>query len=508
VERPHSPTSAAHSLALLAVIAFHGCARVDPKPDYTRVSQVVGERTGYTDVYDPSADTLIAKQVTALLHEPLTVDRAVRLALLNNPAFQAAFATLGASRADVVQSALLTNPSFSLAVAFPDGGGRSRINAGFAQQIADLWQIPVRRKIAAAELERTLLATSRRGLELVAEVRVRCYRLLAAQRGETTLRETRALAARATEVARSQLAAGEVSQLDVNLASAALLDVDLELAALDRERRTAVAELGRVLGLAREPQSWTLADELPAPPAELPDDAELIADALGQRLDARAAFLAVTAAEDELLRQYLRVFPDVTLGAELERVEARALPGRKVLADTVRSSIAAGKLTAPSIQSRGERRLEKAQVIDAVLGPALTITLPVWDQNQAQIAKAAFVVEQRRKEVEDLLDQIAAEVEQSAATARNLHAQIQVYEQQALPQAEENVTASLRLYEQGEQGILAVLNSQESLLRRQRSYLEARRDYAIALATLEQALAARLPTSTPTTDPAVPLGGA
>jgi cobalt-zinc-cadmium efflux system outer membrane protein len=491
-------------LLLLAAGCAAGCARVDPKPDYLRVGQAVGERTGFTDVYDPEAEALVADRVAELLQQPLTVDDAVRIALLNNPAFQAQFAILGASRADLVQSTLWTNPSLSFAAAFPDGGGRSRITAGLAQQIADLWQIPVRRKIAAAELERTLLATSHQGLGLVADVRVRCYRLLAAQSDEATIRETRAVAAHAAELAQAQLAAGEVGLLDVNLAKAALLDVDLEVATLDRERRTATAELGGVLGLARQPQTWSLADELPAPPADLPDDAELIATALAQRFDARAAFLAVTAAEGELVHQYLRVFPDLSLGVDLERVEDRALPGRKILADTVRSSIAAGTLAAPSIQSRGERRIDKSQIINAVIGPGLTITLPIWDQNQAQIAKAALAVQQRRKEVESLLDQIAAEVQQAAATARNLQQQIQVYEREALPQAEQNVTTSQHLYEQGEQSILAVLTAQQLLLQRRRTYIEVRRDYAVALAMLEEALASRLPTpAAPTTNPAL-----
>ena len=188
------------------------------------------------------------------------------------------------------------------------------------------------------------------------------------------------------------------------------------------------------------PQAWALVDNLPAPRPELPDDAELIAAALEQRLDARAGFLAVAAAENEITRQRLRVFPDLAFGVDFERPEQPTLPGRKILADTVRSSIAAGKLTAPSIQSRGQRRLDQAQIVDSLLGPSLSFTLPVWDQNQAQIEKARYLAIQRRKELEDLLDAIASEVQQAAAAARNAQLLVAAYEQQALPQAEENVS--------------------------------------------------------------------
>lgn len=192
----------------------------------------------------------------ALCAGELTVDDAVRVALLNNPAFQAGFAALGASRADVVQSALFTNPSLMWGWEFPDVGGRAKLTAGFAQQIADLWQIPVRKRIAEAELERTLLATGRRGIELVAETRTRCYRVLALRQNEAMLREARALAERAARVAQAQFEAGEVNHFDFNLARAALLDVDLELLALERERRAAEIELTRTLGLSRAAMNW------------------------------------------------------------------------------------------------------------------------------------------------------------------------------------------------------------------------------------------------------------
>src|SRR5207237_5254301 len=110
----------------------------------------------------------------------------------------------------------------------------------------------------------------------------------------------------------------------------------------------------------------------------------------GRRLAGQLASARIRAAEGQNLREYARVFPTISLGAELERLETRGVPGRKILADTARESVAAGKLTAPSIQSRAQRRHERSQIIDSIFGPSLTLTLPVWDQNQAQVAKARY----------------------------------------------------------------------------------------------------------------------
>lgn len=480
-------------IVAVAVIALPlGCAHVDPRPDYVHAARLIQDRTAAAAVYDPADEAESAALVMARLADGLTTEEAVEVALLNNPVLRASFAALGAARADVVQAGLLTNPSFALGLQFPEGGDRTKINLGFAQQVADLWQIPVRKKVAEAELEQALSDVAGQGLAVAADARKGCYRLWAAQQTLAILHEGHDLAQRALTLAQAQFEAGEVSQLDLSLARVAVLDVDLELLAAERERTTARIALARTLGLSRDAAIWELTIAMSPATLPLPDDNALVAAALLQRFDARAALAQVARAEDQLTLEYRKVFSDVTVGVDFERPDQRTLPGRKVLADTLRSSIAAGQLTAPSLQSRGERRIDRAQIVDALLGPSLTITLPLWDQNQAQIAKAGTIVTQRRHELEALLDTVATDVRQAAATARTAQQQVTLYEQQALPEAERNAALALELYEAGEQSILAVLDAQESRLRLRRSYVDVQRDYAVAIAELELGLGGRL----------------
>lgn len=479
-------------MAATAVIT--GCVSVDPRPDYARAGRLIRERTAADAVYDPAEEEHAAEQVHERLADGLTVDEAVDVALLNSPSLRASFQALGASCADVVQAGLLTNPSLSFGMQFAEGGGRPKLNLGFAQQVADLWQIPVRKKIAEANLEQVLSDVAGQGLAIAAEARRGCYRLLAAKRVLTIVRDGRDLAERARTLAHAQLQAGEVSRLDVSLARVAVLNIDQELLGLERAETAARLELARTLGLSRVDTAWELNGELPRPKASLPDDADLVAAALLQRFDARSAMAQVNRAEEELSLEYLKVLPDVTLGVDFERPEQRSLPGRKILADTVRSSIGAGQLTAPSIQSRGERRLEKSQIVDSLLGPSLTITLPLWDQNQAQIAKAKSIAKGRRHELEAVLDSIVTDVRQAAATARAARAQVTLYEQSILPEANANASLALDLYQAGEENILALLSAQESQLRFRQSYIEVWRDYATAIADLELALGGRIDT--------------
>lgn len=474
------------------MVSVAGCVSVNPEPDYQRATDFIAARTGADDIYDPQAEGLIEEKVTAMLVDGLTVDEAVRVALLNNRAFQSAFREIGVSRAQVVESGLISNPSMGLSLRFPEAGGRSNLTMSMAQQMVDLWQIPVRERIAEAQLERTLLMVVHQAVGLTSEVQALYYRLLALERAETLATEDLELARKSLSLAMNRFDAGESDKLDVNLARAGEFEVRRRLITLRQDVRQARSDLARVLGLARHDAAWTLAEELPTQPTAQVDEATLLATAMTQRLDARAAAMQVQAAEEEVRKQVLDIFPNVTLGIEGERPERRALPGRKILADTARASMRSGQLTAPDIQSRGERNLERRQIIDLLLGPTLDITLPIWHQNQPQIAKARYQALQRRCEFEDLLDAVAQEVQKAVAAMQAGQELVVFYQDEGLPLAQETVEAAQRAFEAGEQNILVLMEAQKSLVAQRAEYVNAQRDYAIALVDLQRAIGGEL----------------
>jgi cobalt-zinc-cadmium efflux system outer membrane protein len=474
------------------VVLAAGCARVEPSGDYRAAVRCISQRVGVDQVYDPAADELTDAKVTELLDGGLTVDEAVRVALLRNRGFQSLFLSIGASRADVVQSRLLTNPSLGFSARFPEGGGRSNLTLSFAQELLDLWQIPVRARIAEEQLRQTVLEVAREAIALATDVRIKCYEFIALERAEQIATENVQLVEQSLALAQARLRAGEAGQLDVNLLRASLLDVQTNLIGISRDRTVARAALGRLLGLSRWPQPWRLNDALNAPEGDIPPDGDLLLLAMRERLDAQVTASKVKAAEAELRRQYLSVFPSLSVGLEGERLERRALPGRKVFANTARASVRQGQLTAPDIQTRGERNAERSQIIDTLLGPTLQVTLPIWDQNQAQIAKAGFKAQQTRKEYEDVLDGVAQEVEQAAVIARAAAALTDFYNRQGLPQAQENLDIARQAYEAGEQGIVTLIEAQEFLIRQRLAASNVVRDYRIALAELERAVGGRL----------------
>jgi outer membrane protein TolC len=288
-----------------------------------------------------------------------------------------------------------------------------------------------------------------------------------------------------------------VGKTDVNIARAGVLDLQSQAMAFRRERSLARIKLSHAMGLPRRDADWRISGALPAEGVPRNEHETLLSLAMAERLDARLAAAKARAAEDEIRRQYLSIFPNVTLGVEWERTEDRALPGRKLLADTARASIANGRLTAPSIQSRAERARERSQIIDSLLGPTLDITLPIWDQNQVQVAKARFEAVMARKALEAILDDVARDVDEALAVASSATELVAFFEQESLPLARISVNTAEDAYQAGQLDTIALIDAQKTLVAQREAAIKARRDCAIALAELRSALGGRLPSEMP-----------
>ncbi|MEE8170202.1 MAG: TolC family protein, partial [Phycisphaerae bacterium] len=317
-------------LALVGVAALSGCANVNPRPDYERAATYVAEATGQDALYQPGDDQVVAEKVDALLDGGLTADEAVQAALLNNPRLQAAFMTVGMARADVVQSGLLSNPSLSVALRFPAGGGLANLEAGLAQDIAALWQIPARQRAAERSLDRHILELARQAAELAAETKRTYFRAVAAEEQHTLAEESLSVARNLLELAETRQQAGAGNQLDVNLSRTVVVEADLAVELTRLNAAAARRTLATLLGVSSQVLEAIALSPLPEAPAEIPDAETLIEAALRARLDIRAARQVVLAAKARVEEEYRRVFPTFELGVALERAERKRQGGRDV----------------------------------------------------------------------------------------------------------------------------------------------------------------------------------
>jgi outer membrane protein, heavy metal efflux system len=506
---PSTPDSRLGRCALaagLCPLLILACASLNPGPEYARTREIIQQRTGSPQVYDPAADEdWRREQIQALLASGVTVDKAVTIALLNNRGLQAAFQDINAARADLVQAGLLTNPVLSMAFLIPEGGGQVDITFALAQELAEFWQIPARKRVAHAQLEQSILNVGQQALQLTADVQSSCYQILLLRATETIARDNLELAHHVLGWAKeNQPKASKLPQLDVSLARGNLLDAQARLVALERDRRIAEEDLARMLGLSRWTEPWVLADSLPEP-QPTPDLENLVAVALEQRLDARAAQFQVQAAASQVDLQYANIFPSLTAGPSMERMEQRALPSRTILADTARASVAAGQLAAPGIQSRAQRTSARDQLISTKAGPAFQATLPLWDPNRAQIAKARTRLIQAAINREDLLDSIAQDVRDALLAVRAAEQLGRSFAPEQVRLARLSMELMHQAYDAANEDMPTLLGQETFLFTQRQAYITVLHDWATARANLERAIGGRLPDVpilSPTTAPA------
>ncbi len=479
------------ALAILSVVLV-GCTQVKPKADFAHVRQLITTSTGVETVYDPDVPALSGEEMDAILSEGLTLDEALRIALLNNRQLHVEFMSIGVAKADWVQAGLLTNPTLGFSAQFPEGGGRSNIQTAIAQNLMDLWQIPERKKIAQATLDETILRIAHRAARLAASTKTAYVQAVAAGDALVLARKNLELVSQSHQAIQAQREAGTVSRLDENLARGQALSAELGVRRARLEAANGKRRLAQLLSIGRSVDDLVLTDPL----VQTFDEslwtsgvAERLIDlARESRLDLRAMQHSVRARLGDVDLQKLRVYPEVNIGIAFERLERRAQTGRDVLADFARASLANGVPTIPGIQSRRERQAAESAEIDTIIGPVLDITLPIFDQNQAQIARAEYLYLRASKAYEGAFVQIAQEIRITTDRARTAVRNAIYYHDELVPQAELNLEFATASYSSGQSDILTLIEAQRLLLQAQRGYIDVRLEAATAMSDLEQAV--------------------
>ena len=444
-------------LAGVLLLVMAGCATVQTDEEWARVGSFAKERIGAEPRWEQTAEDAQATQaeVNTMLADGLGRREAVQIAVLNNRALQAVFEELGVAKADLVQAGFFTNPHVDGLVRFPTEGGRASVEAGGLINIADLWQIPVRKRLAATRLEAVTLRVTDELLGTVAGAK-RAYDdavALAAARRETA-RVLKALGELRDQIARRK-EYGYTSDFDIAFARAAVFDQEAALARVEGDLRVARIHLNRVLGLGWQQAGYALTGSLSEDVGPMPDTEALVAHALAQRPDVRLAELEIAISERALDLEKARVFTDVEVGAAYERETDGA----------------------------------------DLVGPAVGLQLPIFDQNQAQIAKAAFRLRQARKQRQAVVGTVREEVVAAAerlAVARN---DAQLIRDRVIPAYRSALDYGEKYFGSMQLNMLFLLEARKELFANSLRYIDALREARAAEVDLERALGGTLPST-------------
>jgi cobalt-zinc-cadmium efflux system outer membrane protein len=397
----------------------------------------------------PAVGERAPQSAAAAAAEPLSLAKAIELALEGNPEVAAAKRQWEATEGQVLQGRSRPNPE--LAYSLEDTRSKTRTQS---------WQLNLPVELGGKRAARTKAAEKTREqaqaqlAELQATVRANVaaayFDVLTAQERLVLARDSAALAKSSTDTVSKRVAAGKVSPVEESKARVAEAGVRVELAQAASEQRNALSRLFALLGRIDAPYTVLegKAENLPSVPS-LADLQPLISSAPGVVLarievDRRKALTA--------LEQSKRV-PDVTVSVGMQRSN-----------ETQRNVLLFG----------------------------VSVPLPVFDRNQGNLLEALKLEDKARDELQAATVRLHSEVAQARERLSTIIAEVQSLKQDVLPGAKSAYDAATIGFENGKFNFLEVLDAQRTYFTAKSQYLKALGEAHRAAADIDRLLGASM----------------
>ena len=397
----------------------------------------------------PAVGERAPQSAAAAAAEPLSLAKAIELALEGNPEVAAAKRQWEATEGQVLQGRSRPNPE--LAYSLEDTRSKTRTQS---------WQLNLPVELGGKRAARTKAAEKSREqaqaqlAELQATVRANVaaayFDVLTAQERLVLARDSAALAKSSTDTVSKRVAAGKVSPVEESKARVAEAGVRVELAQAASEQRNALSRLFALLGRIDAPYTVLegKAENLPSVPS-LVDLQPLISSSPGVVLarievDRRKALTA--------LEQSKRV-PDVTVSVGMQRSN-----------ETQRNVLLFG----------------------------VSLPLPVFDRNQGNLLEALKLEDKARDELQAASVRLHSEVAQARERLSTITAEVQSLQQEVLPGAKSAYDAATIGFENGKFNFLEVLDAQRTYFTAKSQYLKALGEAHRAAADIDRLLGASM----------------
>lgn len=434
-------------VGILLTLPLLGCASVPRDAGLADVRQTVAERTSQTIEMRERAAESDVPEIHSLLSGEVDAEKAVAVALANNPRLQVILADLGFARADLLEASTVSNPIFHGEIRFP-GEPKSPYELTLTQSILELVQLPQRRRVGRSVFEAAKLRVSAEVLRFAAEAREDFYELLGATRRLAMSRTAAESARVSAELAQRQHAAGNITDLDLENQQALYEEAKLELARGEEEVLVRREALIRDMGLRGADIDWTIQKDFPALPESELDPAQIEAVVAVRRLDIAALRREVEAARGALPLARAQAIGDIAADVHHER------------------------------EPDGTR----------TTGPGIEFPIPIFNRGAAARARA----EARLRRAEQQLAEATATAASQARAARErlvaARARVEYYRDVLLPRRRRIVELTQLEHNAMLVGIYQLLQARQNEAQARREYVEAQRDYWVARSEFDRAL--------------------
>ncbi len=364
--------------------------------------------------------------------QPLTEAQALARMRAEHPHLEALRLGVEELEADARERSLFANPTA--------GYTREDTGLGVDDFLLVSQELPLRgrtgllREVAARAVTAAQARADASRLDFEARLRLAFTELLLAQERAAALAAGVAELGRLVDVLRAREREGEGSRFDRLRTEREVADIETDRQAADIDRATAQARLASFLAPGTEPGTLGAAGPLLDGPS-IPDAGGLLDEALARRPDYRA----------------------LTLGENRWATERRAADRLRLPTTTV---------TAGLKRSGASRAHASGYVIGA------TVAVPLFNRGQQQVARAEAARARTGAERDALRSRIESEVRAAHAEASRYRALARRYRAESVAPAAELAGIATAAYEEGEYGILELLDAHRVVLAAELRLLE------------------------------------
>lgn len=429
------------TLLILTAATTGGCAS---SRDWPQTEQAAAQATGAADAIQLDVNGQPVDIVDAI-PSTLTLPDAIQRALRYSPTIQVALARARAAQAEAHQARLLPNPILSVAVRFPEGGGTPTIDAGLTADLVSLLSQPGRISAADHRLRAAGAEAVTAALDVLQDVQERYAAVQMHDELMPILEARRELLARLLDISQSRFRAGEGTQLDALTLNAQLVELELEIAEKQSERREERLALARLIGQPSAEPSWQVSPW--QPPETMPGaEKNWISAAMDNRPEIQARRWELAAMGDDLAAGGW---------ASLDGAEA-------------------------GVDSEKEG--------DWAVGPAVSVPIPLLDWGQARRAKRHAERIEARHHLAQEQRRVVEEVRSAHGSLVVALEMLQRVSRELIPLAERRQTQAEAQYKAGQTDITSLVLAAQELQSARARLIELQQRTSTALARLHRAV--------------------
>lgn len=443
-----------------SLLVLSGCASASTKANLKQVNGIVQSQVAMDQsLVDPLNDTDIQTEIEILLKKSLTVDSAVKIAVLNNPSLKASLADLGISRADLMQAGLLHNPVFS-AKFRKSNESDVKTNTEFEvkQDVMDLLFWPLRKRVANTQFKQAEYELAQKIVDFIQEVRAQFYEWQAAEDTLAIRRDFYTAQESDWELAQRQKSAGNINNLVLFEHQAAWQQAKIDLKRSEQETMEVRERLMNLLGLNSSQVEINNEEPLPEPANDQLALDDLEKKAIENRLDLAIKRQEIKTLEQSLTMARLGFVPSIEGGFNQEQ------------------------------ETDGSR----------VKGPVVEAEVPVFDHKQADRLRIKSQIEKAQKELESMEAQARLEVRLAYGRLMTSWDVIATLKDE-IPVRQHIIKETLAHYNYMLKGVYELLRAKQDEINTQHDYIMALRDYWISRSELEHAIGQAVPVVKSTT---------